>query len=252
MGIDFRWIKFTNFADDLIKGNIYLNPLEYYRGIEKVISGKLDENENRNTAINDYLEGSVASINPKDLGKFGLDWDDELKDALVGNVHLLSEDLKYLKVFCLYSFVFDNENKIAIKPSQKINLFGNKYAVIINDTGAFIRRIINCLKNSKGYDKIVAFKGEFVRYYENDEKTKLLSVFNKTNDFEWEHEFRFIFPEKAQNLDPIVLQIGDISDITTVITVEDFLNSPETIFPDYTFLSEKSFDEIIFQNNTKR
>ena len=251
MSIDFRWIKFTNYADDLVKGKIYLNPLEYYRGIEKVISRNFDKTENRNTAINDYLEGSVASVNPKDLERFGLDWDDELKNALVGNVHLLSEDLKYLKVFCLYTFIFDPEKRIAIKPSQKISQFGNKYAVIINDTSAFIKRIINCLRENDGYNKIVAFKGEFVRYYENDEKTKLLSVFNKTNDFEWEQEFRFVFPEESQNLEPIVLQIGDISDITTVVTVDEFLNSPEIIFSDYTFLSEKSFDEIIFENVEK-
>ncbi len=248
MSIDFRWIKFTNYADDLIKGKIYLNPLEYYRGIEKVISGNFDDTENKNIAINDYLEGSVASVNPKDLERFGLDWDDEIKNALVGNVHLLSDDFKHLKVFCLYTFIFDIEKMIAIKPSQRINLFENKYAVIINDTEEFIKRIVNCLKNNNGYGKIMAFKGEFVRYYENDEKTKLLSVFNKTNDFEWEHEFRFIFPEKALNLEPIILQIGDISDITTVVIVEDFLNSPETIFPDYTFLCEKLFDETIFHD----
>lgn len=251
MSIDFRWIKFTNYADDLVKGKIYLNPLEYYRGIEKIISGNFDKTENRNTAINDYLEGSVASVNPKDLEKFGFDWDDELKNALVGNVHLLSEDLKYIKVFCLYTFIFDPEKRIAIKPSQKINQFGNKYAVIINDTSAFIKRIINCLRENDGYNKIVAFKGKFVRYYENDEKTKLLSVFNKTNDFEWEQEFRFVFLEKSQNLESLVLQIGDISDITTVVTVDEFLNSPEIIFSDYTFLSEKSFDEIIFENVEK-
>ncbi len=66
MNLDFKLIKFTNHAEELLKGNLYLNSLEYYRGIEKVIAGEIVD---RNTAINDYLEGSVASINKEDLEK---------------------------------------------------------------------------------------------------------------------------------------------------------------------------------------
>lgn len=240
MSIDYKWIKFTNFGDEVLKGLIYLNPLEYYRGIEKIINGDIDKSEKRNDAINDYLEGSVASVNPDDLEEYGLGFLDDVKNDLVGNVHLLSEDLKYLKVFCLYTLLFDPENKVVWMPSERVRQFGHQFAVVIHNPDAFAQRIIACLEKNNGYGRIIAFNGDFVQYYDNDSRTKRLGVYNKTAEFEWEHEFRFIFPEREPNLDPIILDIGNITDIATIISVEEFMKRPQLLFPDYRIMySEK-------------
>lgn len=240
MSIGYKWIKFTNYADELLNGLIYLNPLEYYRGIEKIIDGDIDKSEKRNDAINDYLEGSIASVSPDDLDKYGLGFLNEVKDALVGGVHLLSEDLKYLKVFCLYTLLFDSENKIVWIPSEKVRKFGHQYAVFIYNPDAFVKRIIDCLDKHNGYGKFVAFNGNFVRYYNNDSCTKRLGVYNKSAEFEWEHEFRFIFPEQEPNLDPIVLDIGSIEDIATVLPIDELTEQLQLLFPDYQMMySEK-------------
>ena len=236
MDVGFKLIKFTNYGTELLNGEIYLNSLEYYRGIEEVISGNLSNINKRNTAINDYLEGSIASVNPNDLNKFGLNWGKEITEAIVGNVHLLSENLKYLKIFCLYMLFYFPKHKKVIMPSWKIKEFGCKYAVVINDASEFIKRIINYLDENNGLNKIVAFKGDSVRYYHNDTQTKMLSVFDKEFRFRWENEYRLIFPEQSANLDPIILNIGDISDIATLVTVEELMNVPQKLFPNYTFV----------------
>lgn len=235
MAIDFKFIKFTNYGTDFLKGKLFLNPLEYYRGIERIIAG---ESRSRNKAINDYREGSVASVNKDDLCAFGLKWGDEIKKALIGNVHLLSEDLNYLKVFCLYTLFFDDDEKVMILPSEKIYQIESKYAVIINDIEKFRQRISACLDKNRGKNGIAAFNARFVDYYGDDEKTKLLGAFHKTKDFWWQHEFRMAFPELTPDLEPTILEIGSISDIATMVTTDELMKNPQSIFPEYKFVSE--------------
>lgn len=236
MSLDFCFIKFTNYADDLLKGKLYLNSLEYYRGIERILNG--DKNHDRNDAINDYLEGSVASINKKDFKRLGIDFGEEITNAMIGNMHLLSEDLKYLKILCLYAFLYDVDEKIAILPSEKIYQFGSSEAVIILDTEEFRKRIIASLNKNRGKNNFFAFEGHFIDYYEDDEKTKMLGPFNKRADFWWQHEFRLVFREKPETLEPSILEIGDISDIAKKVKVDELMKNPQNIFPDYKFISE--------------
>ena len=54
------FVKFTNHADELLNGHIRMNPLEYYRGVEKILSGNTSELDN--PAVYDVLEGSAGYI----------------------------------------------------------------------------------------------------------------------------------------------------------------------------------------------
>lgn len=223
-----KLIKFTNFGDDFLKGNIYLNPLEYYRGVEEIIKGNIDE---RNSAINDFLEGSVASVNVDDLSDFGLNFGDEIKNNLVGNVHLLSEDLKFTKLLCLYVFLYNKEKMSILPPDYRLQTFDAKEAVIIYDVEEFETRIRKAL--DKQETNIVGVKRGFVDYYKDDEKTKLLDIFKKTSDFEWQNEFRFAFYEEPVSLEPTILEIGDISDIAIKVSTEYFLDDTGDLFEQY-------------------
>lgn len=228
MSLKHKLIKFTNFGDDFLKGNIYLNPLEYYRGVEEIIKGNIDE---RNSAINDFLEGSVASVNVDDLSDFGLNFGDEIKNNLVGNVHLLSEDLKFTKLLCLYVFLYNKEKMSILPPDDRLQTFDAKEAVIIYDVEEFETRIRKAL--DKQETNIVGVKRGFVDYYKDDEKTKLLDIFKKTSDFEWQNEFRFAFYEEPVSLEPTILEIGDISDIAIKVSTEYFLDDTGDLFEQY-------------------
>ncbi|MBR3875152.1 MAG: hypothetical protein IKJ25_00050 [Clostridia bacterium] len=220
MNLDFRLIKFTNYGDDFVKGKLYLNSLEYYRGIESVINKTAVE---RNTAINDYREGAVASVNVNDLHKFNINWEKEITDNIVGNVYLLSEILKYVKVLCFYAFKYDKDTHIALAPSKKIYTFGANEAIIITNTNEFLERVKSALDKRK--TKIIAANHKFVDYYDDDETTKILGAFNKTADFWWQQEYRFMFIEEPFSLEPTILEIGDISDITIRVPTKDFLGN---------------------------
>lgn len=237
MSINYILVKFSNYAKDLLEGKIYLNSLEYYRGIEEILNGK---EKDRNSAINDFLEGSLASVNRKDLEKIGLgDLEKEFRDNLVGNVHLLSEGLKYFKLFCLYALLYDDERKVMIAPSKKLNQFGCEYAVIIKDIEEFRKRLFSCLESGKEKYGIIEVKGDLVDYYNNDEKSKKLGPFNKTSDFWWQHEFRLVFKEMNPNLNAMIIEIGDISDIAYCVKTKELLDDPGAYFPEYKMVFEK-------------
>lgn len=228
MSLKHKLIKFTNYGDDFLKGNIYLNPLECYRGVEEIIKGNIGE---RNSAINDFLEGSVASVNVKDWSDFGLDFGDEIKNNLIGNVHLLSEDLKFTKLLCLYVFLYDKEKMAILQPDKRLRTFNAKEAIIIYDVAEFELRIRKAL--DKQETNIIGAKRGFVDYYENDEKTKLLGPFKKVSDFEWQNEFRFAFYEDPVSLDPTILKIGDISDIAIKVKSDCFIEDTVNFFKQY-------------------
>lgn len=228
MSLKFKLVKFTNYGDEFLKGNLFLNPLEYYRGVEEVLNGNIGE---RNDAINDYLEGSVASVNANDLSKFGLNFGDEIKNNLVGNVHLLSEDLKFVKLLCLYVFLYDKERRAILPPDKQIHTFNANETIIIHNVHEFESRIKKAL--DKRETSIVGVKRGFVDYYENNEHTKLLGPFNKTTDFKWQNEFRFAFYEEPVSLEPTILKIGDISDIAIKIDTEYFVDNTIDFFKQY-------------------
>ena len=225
MSLEHKLIKFTNYGDDFLRGKIYLNPLESYRGVEEIIKGNIGE---RNSAINDFLEGSIASVNVNDWAEFGLDFGDEIKDNLIGNVHLLSENLKFTKLLCLYVFLYDKEKMAILPPDNRLKTFNAKEAVVIYDVKEFESRIRKTL--DKQETNIIGVKRGFVDYYENDANTKLLGPFKKTSNFEWQNEFRFAFYENPVSLEPTILKIGDISDIAIKVEAKIILEDTVEFF----------------------
>ena len=116
--------------------------------------------------------------------------------------------------------------------------FECKEAVIIFNIEEFRKRIISYLDKNRGKNNIVSFEAHFVKYYDNDEKTKLLGPFSKTTGYWWQHEFRMIFKELPMDLEPLVLEIGDISDIAKKVSVKELIETPQMIFPKYDFVFE--------------
>ena len=236
MGIKFELIKFTNFADDIIKGRIYMNPLEYYRGIERILNGDIDNN--RNSAINDYIEGSIGNIHKNDLEKIGLDFPKEVKDALIGGVQLLSENLKYLKIFSLYMFIYDDKC-VAVHPNKKLLEFGANKAVIIKNFDEFKKRFARALKQKQQEKGLLSCCAHPIDYYDSLSEYRKLEPFNKDIHFWWQHEFRIIVEEKTSNLNPLVIEIGDISDIAVCVEAKTLIESPALIYPQYSFIMEE-------------
>ena len=105
-------------------------------------------------------------------------------------------------------------------------------AVIIKDMNEFLLRLM------KGIEKIgkkVCLLMEKVEYYSFDETKILNPLFNKKQDHEYQNELRIAIGrldlnkptsddkyELCTSTEPLKVEIGDISDITIVLPIDDF------------------------------
>lgn len=226
------FLKFTNHADEILNGHIRMNPLEYYRGVEKILSG--NESELNNPAVYDVLEGSAGYISIDNCDKYGIHFTDEEKKYFRG-MHLLDEAAKYLKLFCLYQWHFFPEKGIAVRLPNELNQFGNN-AVIIKDKKAFLERMLKSIKALENFN--IAF-ADLVEYYDSKKDFTELGGYtpwNKRNEYAWQKEFRVGFLEKTPTMEWIDLKIDPISDIAFKVNAQSLILHPEWYVPKYKFV----------------
>lgn len=199
-------IKFTSlkFAKSFRSGTIYMNSMDYFRRVE-----------GDNTTRGDLFEGTHGIVAKDDLEeispKLGMHFSENEKDAMVGGMFLLSEELKYYKVFCMYHLKCDFNTRTMEPIDNRINNFGDTF-VLITDFEEFRRRIVKELE--KGKYNVLGFAGDDVLYYKYYSSTQKLGPFKKINSYNWQNEYRLLAEPIEPTLDPLVLNIGDISDIT--------------------------------------
>lgn len=208
-------IKFQNAKriEELQRGHLYAKTSKYYRDLEQ---------ETGDADIGDEFEAMLhvneGYIHFPDTGETV-----KLSDALIktGN----SEDF----VFCMFeicpstkSFQFTEEQR------DKMRSFGDT-ALIIQDSNEFIQRVSDAAKR-KGFE--VRFGA--VQYYDplTDCANLMLSLlkgmwnisFWKRKRYSYQQEGRFVFTP-GNGEDHIDLDIGDISDISTVLSSSKLLSA---------------------------
>lgn len=60
------------------------------------------------------------------------------------------------------------------------------------------------------------FAGEEVRYYMYDDTSQNLGPFKKLSSYSWQNEYRLIAEPLEYKLEPLILNVGDLSDITII------------------------------------
>lgn len=185
------------------EGHLYLNTINYFRSIED--SGlKGDKNEGKAslkqiTNIQIQLEGKTIAQASK--GQLYFDHPENQ-----GNI------------YCMYG-IKTNSIDFSKKSFQKIQLenktknFGQS-ALLIFDLKEFMNRLKNELQNKR-----TEFTFSPVSYYHNDTYNGKLSPFHKSHKYEYQNEVRLWIPNKGDR--PIEIFIGDISDISYKIPIED-------------------------------
>lgn len=201
-------IKFTSlkFAESFREGTIYMNTMDYFRRIE----GDKDTR-------GDFLEGTHSIISKEKLEdiapRLGMYFSENIKNAMVGGVSLISEELKYYNIFSMYKLNCDFATGYIEPIDSRINNFGDTF-VLITDFKEFKRRIVMELK--KGKYNTLGFAGEEVKYYRPDDNSQNLGPFRKINSYSWQNEYRLIAEPLEYKLKPLILNIGDLSDITII------------------------------------
>lgn len=204
------------YAKDFIKGNLYSNRLSFFRGYEE------EQSANRG----DKYEGVVSWYQPDriqlEINRISIT---DLADPVM--VQMNWHD--HLNVFCIYAAhtgefetvseetLKDFKKQLAI-PEDCQNL--GKYAVIVTNVSKFIERV----KTAVLYKKYGLNAG-LVKYYDptsfNGSFSEKESIFRKRDEFSHQKEYRFIFNTNIPGNDPLILNIGDISDITVQLNTSE-------------------------------
>lgn len=203
------YIKFASLKNALSfrSGTIYMNTINFFKGF------------NDDKGKGDISEGVLEIVKKEEVEEAipGFELSAELKENIIGGIHLHSEDLRYYNIFSLYKLKVDFKEKICSFIHPNVVDLGDTY-VLITDFEKFSNRIIKEINiNNYKYNTKNFCVGDVIYYSEPlANKNKNLGPFHKTSNYGWQNEFRFLSEPKIYNLDPLVINIGDISDITII------------------------------------
>lgn len=237
MRCEFYKILDKRYANDFIAGELYMNSLNYFRRIEG------------NAAQGDPLEGICGSIRKDQLKQLGLNFDKELTNAIIGNVSLISDYYGLNNVFCLYRMLINDAEKKVVCPSDELRKFNDqgeadKVVIRIKDTARFLNQLAKAIDEGIRTHKLEYGIYGGVTYsnaWSNSDGPGTRSVFHKEPKYEYQSEWRLCLLRNALADEAYVFSIGDLSDITEVISLQQFLEHPEAAYPGYSVEKEKSY-----------
>lgn len=204
------------YVEDFIKGNLFANRLSYFKKFEE------DEGANRG----DKHEGVVSWHQPDQIR---LEINGRVITDLAGPVMTQMNWHNHLNVFCIYAAhsgdfegiseeILDAfKEQVAIpEDCQKLG----KYAVIVTNVSVFLERVKKAV-NAKNY----CLNAGLVEYYDpssfHGSFSEVESIFRKRDEYKHQKEYRFAFDTCIEGDNPLILSIGDISDITMQCEVSD-------------------------------
>ena len=223
-------------AESFLSGEIYMSPL-YRFGSWGRRDGASDV---QNSFRGDMTEGAVQVFSDPIEG--GLNMLSSIPDSIKPLVDKITwvdlGDLQYYKVLCFYSLLYDASNDWFIAPDPRLAEFGDTALVII-DMDEFMRRMLRALLDKYGEHSI--FLADTVNYFNHSVTRKLQPLFEKDESYSWQNEYRIAFSRLADpndpyvienhlegkmllDLDPVILQIGNISDIVAVYSADKLID----------------------------
>ncbi len=226
----FFFVKVFNnkdYANDFIGGKIYANKLSYFR--------KLEETAEANRG--DSNEGVLSWLQPDEIV---LEINGRVIGDLAGPVSVQMNWHGQLNVFCIYAAHNGNlkslnrENITEFKKQLEIPLDCLKlgqYAVVITRANEFLERMKLAIKES-GY----GYRAGLVEYYDpmsfNGSFSEAEAIFKKGREYEHQREYRFAIDTGIVSEVPLILNIGDISDIAVLCKTDELNKKLEIRFPE--------------------
>lgn len=201
------FIKFgseRNTLDLYENGTIYCNTIEYFR--------KLEDDYLRG----DSYEGTFKITNYPPDSKVTLKLPEnkelELKNARLHLREFYSEVRG--NIYCLTAIAREEIIKLGtLKLDSKNSGFGAHF-LLIKDSKQFFERLIEGFQNKK-----LKIKTGFVKYYDKHSINGELDLFYKSNEFEYQKEFRIIIENETQT--PIKIQVGSLKEISEIFDTKD-------------------------------
>jgi hypothetical protein len=220
-------------------GLLYMNSLAYFSKLENELAGWL-----RGDPLESTLGRIYGGPAGKHLHKFTLriGGGNEAKEFDISNNAVLTvevPDPPNVMIFCFSALADDETGRIPGESNGELSLdkrllgFGS-HMLLIRNAPALSARITDAISKNPYLYGSKYFEGGYglIEYVDLERFSGNIGLFRKGKEYSWQHEFRFCLGVRNEALNPdgaFELQIGDISDITTLLPLESILQKPFTI-----------------------
>jgi hypothetical protein len=216
------------YADEFMKGKLYLQPLSAFKRMEDKNDGRADRHE---APLRYFPRAQLGCLW---IGSHRIDASELQDDIAVQPV-----DADPLNIFCVYAATpgrfaegITSDTLGAYLEHLKLPkecLGMGRYAVLIAPPQTFSRRF-RAAAEREGFRS----KAGLVDYFD---ATKISGpfkdpVFNKKQTFAWQREFRFVVNRRLVTSEPYLLDIGDISDLCRMTETATFNEQLKVALPE--------------------
>ena len=223
----FFFVKFFKeklHANQFVGGKLYANRLSYFKGIE--YSNRGDKHEG---AILLQPDRTRIKINGRDI-----------TGDLAGATEIQMNWTNNLNVFCMYAAHSGDQDTIAVDSLSDFNKmmeipndclkFGS-HAVVITNASELMKRVkaAALLENYGVHARLVKYYNR--RRFHGGSPEEIEPIFNKRDEYQHQNEYRIAITGVEGNA-PLILDIGDISDISIRMNAADINRSLKITYPD--------------------
>lgn len=220
----------------LQRGLLYMNSVDYFAKLEGETTAALrrDELEKVYLKLSSGVRGGVVS----ELA-LQIEGQDEivLSPETVMTLHLPRPET--VMVYCMGSVSAGHDGQIwgldnrVLQFNERFREFGT-HVLRITDHAEFSRRLSQAIEAHLHLYNSPFFEGGYgqVDYVDLSDYSGPIGLFRKPIEYAWQREYRLCFgaePEALNDQGALELNIGDLSDITQITTVESFTSNPMTV-----------------------
>lgn len=224
------FFKFTNFTDSLVDGNLYMSPLKRYIEMEK---------ESGEKGVGDVLEAAQVFSNIE-FRMYDQETEELVFTGTSGSMNLRMNGDENRPVYCL--FTLHSENLSIVDEDEEyytavmnfsdeeiekmISEFGEK--VVLINANSFVERMQKTFNNN-GYGYVISpvryddYSVNYTERIDSYQKNNNEIFFWKDNFFENQKEYRIVITN-IETEEPITVNIGDLSDITTILNARELFS----------------------------
>lgn len=220
---------------DFQKGKMYMNSVQFFSQMEGEQATGL-----RSDALEKTQLKLKSSNSQESASYFTIEINGE--EIHPGDGALLHTDIpnpSNIFIFSMAALADGPDGKIPgekngiVELSKRFSEFGD-HAIIIRKQREFSKRLSSAIESNPYLFKSPVLEGGhgLVEYTDTKTHSGILGLFRKDLQYSWQREYRFCLgahDEALNSRGALELNIGDISDISEIIPIENFLSSPITI-----------------------
>lgn len=214
------------------QGKVYMNSVQFFSELENEVSAGL----RRDTLERNYFKLQSKTGEQK-TGDLFLNINGE--EIHLGNNAILHLDLpspKNIFIFCMAAVADGPDGKIPgeafgeIEISKRFSEFGD-HALIIKNNVEFSKRLSSAIAEHPHLYSSSFFEGGhgLIEYVDMINHNGIVGLYRKDMEYSWQREYRFCLganPEALNKNGALELKVGDLSDISQIVPMEQFISKP--------------------------